>query len=189
MLSFEHFTTNKSSLQALRLTHTLEHSAGRNGTLSTVADISCVSYTPVWPITNSDVSSVQRPKTLFAPWDGLKAQHFWRAADNCSCGSSNSHQWLEAPPQTAGAGALGSCCEKDVVTWKPAQEVALHFLVSLLKWKPHSLQTEKDKASGIFVNRANAIQSCPFVIFELCHYHDHHYIISGIFKAEVDESL
>lgn len=133
MLSFEHFTTNKSSLQALRLTHTLEHSAGRNGTLSTVADISCVSYTPVWPITNSDVSSVQRPKTLFAPWDGLKAQHFWRAADNCSCGSSNSHQWLEAPPQTAGAGALGSCCEKDVVTWKPAQEVALHFLVSLLK--------------------------------------------------------
>lgn len=80
VFSFEPFTTSKGRLQALRLTHTLGYSAGRNAILRSVADI-CISHTPAWPITNSDVSSMQKPNTLSVPWEGLKAQHFWRAAD------------------------------------------------------------------------------------------------------------
>lgn len=47
-----------------------------------------------------------------------------------------------------------------------------------------SLSPEEDKGSGIFVNRANAIESCPIGVSELCHYCGHHGIVIGIFKAE-----
>lgn len=161
MLGCEHFTTPQGRLYGFRLTHTLGHPAGRNAILRSVADIACISHTPAWPITNSDVTSVQRPEPLSVPQEGLKAQPFWRAAEKCP-GSSNSHPRLEAPPQAAWAGALGS--------WGALRERRSHLdacpgsgsasFSQPLKMKT-SLSPKEDKGSGIFVNRANAIESCP----------------------------
>lgn len=111
-LGFEHFTTAQGRLRRFRLTHSLGYSAGRNAILRSVADMACISRAPAWPITSSDVTGVQRPEPLSRPWKGLGAQPFWRAADNCSCGSSNSHRRLQAPPQAARAGALGSAARE-----------------------------------------------------------------------------
>lgn len=112
MPSFEHFPANKGSLQTFRLTHA--GGTGLKGTsyLEAWPDVSCVSHTPAWPITNSDISSVQGARPLSGPCEGLKAQQFWRASDNCYCGSFTNHQWLQALPQAAWAGALGNAVRK-----------------------------------------------------------------------------
>lgn len=133
MLGFEHFTTEQGRLQRFRLTHTLGYPAGRKAILRSVADIACISHTPAWPITNSDVTSVQRPEPLSVPWEGLKAQHFWQAADKCTVVAPTDTS-AGGSAQAVGLGPWGAgSAVRDGVTWKPAREVPLHLLVSLLK--------------------------------------------------------
>ena len=188
MLSLEHFTNNQGRLQTFRLTHTRGYSAGRNAMVRSVADI-CISHTAAWPITNSDVSLAQRPKQLSVPGEGLKAQHFWRAADNCSSlvVPTATNGWRPRPRQL-GLGLWGALSERcSHLEACPGGGSA--FLSQPLKMKT-SLSLDRGRQSEPYFCKqgASAIQN-PSVVFELRPYHGLRYLIFNIFKAEGDESL
>lgn len=70
------------SQEAFRLTHTRDSRLAATAQSEGQHHIAWIPHTAAWPITNSDISSAQRPGLLSLPWEGLQAQQFWRAADN-----------------------------------------------------------------------------------------------------------